>query len=57
MKKDRFTEEQISGLLREHAVGTATADAHRRHDVIGATFHKWKAKYGGLEVSNAASSQ
>jgi putative transposase len=53
MKKARFTEEQIIGLLREHEAGSATADVCRKHGVSSATFYKWKAKYGGLEVSEA----
>jgi putative transposase len=53
MKKARFTEEQIIGILREHEAGAATADVCRRHSVSSATFYKWKAKYGGLEVSDA----
>ena len=53
MKKARFTEEQIIGILREHEAGAATADVCRRHGVSSATFYKWKAKYGGLEVSDA----
>jgi putative transposase len=53
MKKARFTEEQIIGILREHEAGSATADVCRRHGVSSATFYKWKAKYGGLDVSEA----
>ena len=53
MKKARFTEEQIIGILREHESGAATADVCRKHGVSSATFYKWKAKYGGLEVSEA----
>lgn len=53
MKKARFTEEQIIGIVREHEAGAATADICRRHGVSSATFYKWKAKYGGLEVSDA----
>ena len=53
MKRSRFTEEQIIGMLREQEAGTATADVCRRHGVSSATFYKWKAKYGGLEVSEA----
>jgi putative transposase len=53
MKKARFTEEQIIGILREHEVGAATGDVCRKHGISSATFYKWKAKYGGLEVSDA----
>ena len=53
MKPSRFTEEQIIGILREHEAGSATADVCRKHGVSSATFYKWKAKYGGLEVSEA----
>ena len=53
MKLSRFTEEQIFGILREQEAGAATADVCRRHGVSSATFYKWKAKYGGLEVSEA----
>jgi putative transposase len=49
----RFTEEQIIGILREQEAGTATADVCRKHGISSATFYKWKAKYGGLEVSDA----
>ena len=53
MKKARFTEEQIIGILREHEAGTATSDVCRKHGISSATFDKWKAKYGGLDVSEA----
>ena len=53
MKKARFTEEPIIGVLREHEAGAATADVCRKHGISGATFYKWKARYGGLEVSDA----
>lgn len=53
MKGRRFNEEQIIGILREHEAGATTAEACRRHGISDATFYKWKAKYGGLEVSEA----
>ncbi len=53
MKRSRFTEEQIIGILKEQESGQRTADVCRRHGVSEATFYKWKAKFGGLEVSEA----
>ena len=53
MKRSRFTEEQIVGVLKEHEAGTPTADLCRKHGISQATFYNWKAKFGGLEVSEA----
>lgn len=51
MKRKRFSEEQIIGVLKEHEAGAKTADLCRKHGISEATFYNWKSKYGGLEVS------
>ena len=53
MKGSRFSEGQIIGILREQESGSKTADVCRKHGVSEATFYKWKAKFGGMEVSDA----
>ena len=53
MKRIRFTEEQIIAVLREHEAGTKTADLARKHGISEATLYNWKAKYGGMDVSDA----
>ena len=53
MKRQRFTEEQIIGILREQDAGAKLADLARKHGVSEATLYNWKAKYGGLDVSEA----
>ncbi|AQZ51061.1 Transposase [Martelella mediterranea DSM 17316] len=53
MKKQRFTEEQIIGLLKEQEAGAKAADLCRKHGISEATFYNWKAKFGGMEVSEA----
>jgi putative transposase len=53
MKRKRFTEEQIIGVLKEHELGAKTADLCRRHGISEATFYNWKSKFGGMDVSEA----
>ena len=53
MKRARFTEEQIIGILREQEAGVPVADLCRKHGLSSPTFYKWKAKYGGMDVSEA----
>lgn len=53
MRQSKFSEEQIIGILREQEVGRPTAEVCRKHGVSPATFYKWKAKFGGMDVSDA----
>ena len=53
MRKSRFSDEQIIAILKEQEAGAATADVCRRHGISSASLYKWKAKFGGLEVSDA----
>ncbi|QAS83253.1 IS3 family transposase (plasmid) [Rhizobium acidisoli] len=53
MKRNRFTDEQIIGILKEHEAGTPVAELCRKHGVSDASIYKWKAKFGGMEVSEA----
>jgi putative transposase len=52
MKRSRFSEEQIIGILKEHEAGVSVADLCRKHGVSDASIYKWKAKFGGMEVSD-----
>ena len=54
MKRSRFSEEQIIGILKEHQAGLGAKELCRKHGVSDATFYKWRSKYGGMEVSDAA---
>lgn len=53
MKRSRFTEDQIIGILREQEAGAKAADLCRKHGMSQATLYNWKAKYGGMDVSDA----
>jgi|TARA_R110000868_G_scaffold113693_2_gene304972 putative transposase len=53
VKKTRFSEEQIIAVLREQEAGMKTADVCRKHGISSATLYAWKAKYGGMDVSQA----
>jgi len=53
MKRSRFTQEQIIGVLKEHQAGALASDLCRKHGISDATFYTWRSKYGGMEVSDA----
>lgn len=53
MKRSRFSEERIIGILKEHQAGLGAKDLCRKHGISDATFYKWRSKYGGMEVSDA----
>ena len=53
MKRSRFTEEQIIGILKEHQAGLSASELCRKHGISDATFYNWRSKYGGMDVSDA----
>jgi putative transposase len=53
VKRSRFTEDQIIGILKEHELGAKTADLCRKHGISEATFYAWQSKFGGMDVSEA----
>jgi putative transposase len=53
MRKSRFSEEQIIGILKEHQAGLSAAELCRKHGISDATFYKWRSRFGGMEVSDA----
>ena len=53
MKRKRYTEEQIIGILKEHEAGMSAEELIRKHGIASGTFYRWKSKFGGMEVSEA----
>lgn len=53
MRRSRFSDEQIVGILKEHQAGMSAAELCRKHGISDATFYKWRSKFGGMEVSEA----
>jgi putative transposase len=53
MRRSRYKEEQIIGILKEHQAGLSSRDLCRKYGISDATFYKWRSKYGGLDVSDA----
>ena len=53
MKRSRFSEDQIIGILKQHQAGLSAAELCRQYGVSDATFYKWRSKYGGMEVADA----
>ena len=53
MKRNRYTEEKIISILKEHEAGASVPDLSRRHGIVENTIYRWKSKYGGMEISEA----
>jgi putative transposase len=53
MRRSKYSEEQVIGILKEHEAGVSTAEICRKYGISDATFYKWRSKYGGMEVSDA----
>ncbi len=53
MRRSRYKEEQIIGILKEHQAGLSAQDLCRKYGISDATFYKWRSRYGGMDVSDA----